>query len=174
MAEGRARVRTWDSARPRGVAWPAGSDTFGGARDVISRWFATDTAAGRLLPWLPICFGFGVVLYFAAAREPSLWATLPLAAVCVIAAFFAAIGWSSWWLGALLGALQAFFTGTVLVNVLLPVVHPRMGSPESAANQVALIEPPGFLMRNYGPNTFLITLIAHLAYGAIVGWTVRI
>src|SRR5438067_5346964 len=89
MAEGRARVRTWDIARPRGVAWPAGSDTFGGARDVISRWFATDTAAGRLLPWLPICFGFGVVLYFTAAREPSLWATLPLAAVFVIAAFFA-------------------------------------------------------------------------------------
>jgi len=88
--------------------------------------------------------------------------------------FFAAVGWSSWWLGALLGVLQAFFTGTVLVNVLLPVVHPRMGSPESAANQVALIEPPGFLMLNYGPNTFLVTLIAHLAYGSIVGWVVRI
>jgi len=89
-------------------------------------------------------------------------------------AFFAIIGRSSWWLGALLGALQAFFTSTVLVNVLLPVVHPRMGTPESAANHVALIEPPGFLMLNYGRSTFLVTLVAHLAYGAIVGWAVRL
>jgi len=90
------------------------------------------------------------------------------------AAFFAIVGRSSWWLGALLGALQAFFTSTVLVNVLLPVVHPRMGTPESAANHVALIEPPGFLMLNYGRSTFLVTLVAHLAYGAIVGWAVRL
>lgn len=90
------------------------------------------------------------------------------------AAFFATVGRSSWWLGALLGAMQAFFTATVLVNVLLPVVHPRMGTPESAANDVTLIEPPGFLMLNYGRNTFVVVLIAHLAYGAIVGWAVRI
>ena len=90
------------------------------------------------------------------------------------AAFFAIVGRASWWLGALLGAMQAFFMSTVLVNVLLPVVHPRMGTPESAANQVALIEPPGFLMLNYGRNTFVVTLVAHLAYGAIVGWAVRI
>ena len=78
MAErgrGAGRTRTWDVARPRGVAWPAG-DALGGAREVISRWFATDTAAGRLMPWLPIAFGFGVVLYFTAEREPALWAAL--------------------------------------------------------------------------------------------------
>src|SRR5260370_32013151 len=90
------------------------------------------------------------------------------------AAFFVTVGRSSWWLGALVGGLQALFTATVLVNVLLPVVHPRMGTPESAANHVALIEPPGFLMLNYGRNTFLVTLVAHLAYGAIVGWAVRV
>src|SRR5947208_17123760 len=89
MAEGRGRVRTWDVARPRGVAWRSGADAFGGAREVISRWFATDTTAGRLLPWLPICFGFGVVLYFTAAREPSLRAALPLVWVLVIATVLA-------------------------------------------------------------------------------------
>ena len=86
---------------------------------------------------------------------------------------FAAIGQSSWWLGALIGALQALFTATVLVNGLLPLVHRRMGTPETAANEVALVEPPGFLMLNYGRNTFLVTLAAHIAYGAIVGWAVR-
>ena len=87
---------------------------------------------------------------------------------------FFAIGSSSWWLGALLGALQAVFNGTVLVNVLLPVVHPRIGTPDSAASEISLLEPPGFLMLNYGRNTFLVTLLAHVAYGAIVGWAVRI
>jgi hypothetical protein len=88
--------------------------------------------------------------------------------------FFAAIGWSAWWLGALMGALQALFTGTVLVNVLLPIVHPRMGTPDTAANDVTLLEPPGFLMLNYGRKAFLVSLTAHIVYGAIVGWTIRV
>lgn len=92
----------------------------------------------------------------------------------IYGAFFVVIGRSSWWLGALIGVVQALFTATVLVNVLLPVVHPRIGTPETAADEIALIEPPGFLMLNYGRNTFLITLLAHLVYGAIVGWAVRV
>jgi hypothetical protein len=90
------------------------------------------------------------------------------------AACFYAIGYSTWWLGALFGALHAMFVCTVVVNVLLPVVHPRIGTPETAANEVALIEPPGFLMLNYGRSTFVVTLAAHVAYGAIVGWAVRV
>jgi hypothetical protein len=89
------------------------------------------------------------------------------------AAFFQIVGRSSWWLGALLGALHAIFTATVLVNVLLPIVHPRMATTETAANEIALIEPPGFLMLNYGRSTFLVTLAAHMAYGAIVALVVR-
>ncbi len=88
--------------------------------------------------------------------------------------FFAIVGHGSWRLGALLGALHAIFTSTVLVNVLLPIVHPRMATPDTAANEIALIEPPGFLMLNYGRSTFLVTLLAHIAYGAIVGLVVRI
>ena len=84
-------------------------------------------------------------------------------------AFFAIIGRSSWWNRRLAGALQALFISTVLVNELLPVIHPRMATFDTAANQFALIEPPGFLMRNYGRNTFLVTLAAHMAYGSIVG-----
>jgi hypothetical protein len=92
----------------------------------------------------------------------------------VYGTFFVIIGGSSWWLGAIVGAIHACFTGTVVVNVLLPAIHPRIGTPNSAANEIALIEPPGFLMLNYGRNTFVVTLVAHIAYGAIVGWAVRI
>jgi len=90
------------------------------------------------------------------------------------AAAFAVIGRASWWIGGLLGVLHAVFMSTVVVNVLLPVVHPRMATPDTAANDVALIEPPGFLMLNYGRNTFLITVAAHAAYGAIVGMIIRL
>jgi len=89
------------------------------------------------------------------------------------AGFFQIVGRSSWWLGALLGALHAIFTATVLVNVLLPIVHPRMATSETAANEIALVEPPGFLMLNYGRSTFLVNLAAHIAYGAVVGLVVR-
>jgi hypothetical protein len=44
-----------------------------------------------------------------------------------------------------------------------------MGSPLSAAASSPLLEPPGFLMRNYGSRTPIATLLAHVAYGAIVG-----
>ena len=88
--EGGARARAWDVARPRGAAWPSGSvETFGRAREIIARWLVTDVAAGRLMPWLPICFGFGVVVYFTADREPSLWAASALSAVFAVACFLA-------------------------------------------------------------------------------------
>jgi hypothetical protein len=90
------------------------------------------------------------------------------------AGFFAVIGWSSWWLGAALGVLHAVFTATLLVNVLLPLVHPRMATTDTAANEIALIEPPGFLMLNYGRGSFLVAVAAHVAYGAVVGWLARV
>lgn len=90
------------------------------------------------------------------------------------AALFVALGSHSWWLGAIFGALHAVFTGTVLVNVLLPLVHPRIATPDTGANDVSLIEPPGFLLLNYGRNTFLISLAAHVVFGAIVGWAIRV
>jgi competence protein ComEC len=87
MAQGRGQTRTWDVARPPGVAWPGVA--LGGTREVLARWFAIDTAAGRLMPWLPICFGLGVVFYFTAEREPVWWVTLAVAAVCALAAALA-------------------------------------------------------------------------------------
>jgi hypothetical protein len=84
-------------------------------------------------------------------------------------ALFLAIGRASWWLGALFGLTHAAFAGTALVNILLPAVHPRMGTPVSAADSAPLLEPPGFMMLNYGRSTPVVSVLAHLAYGAIVG-----
>ena len=61
------------------------------------------------------------------------------------------------------------YFGIALVNVLLPVMHPRMGTASSAAGDRPLLEPPGFMMLNYGRRTPLATLVAHVGYGTIVG-----
>ncbi len=87
---------------------------------------------------------------------------------------FTAIGRSGWVLGAVFGLAHGLFSMTALVNVLLPVVHPRMGSTYTAAGSSPLLEPPGFMMRNYGARTPQITLVAHIAYGALVGGLVSL
>ncbi len=84
-------------------------------------------------------------------------------------AIFRAIGQAGWWLGALFGLAHGLFAGTALVNILLPVVHPRMGTPASTTNRLALLEPPGFMMLNYGLSTPLLSLAAHALYGTLVG-----
>ena len=83
-------------------------------------------------------------------------------------AVFVLIGEARWWIGLLFGLFHALFAGTTGVNVLLPLVHPRMGSTFSAADTTPLLEPPGFMMLNYGRATPVVTVLAHLAYGAIV------
>ena len=82
---------------------------------------------------------------------------------------FRAVGESGWALGALFGLIHGLFASIALVNVLLPAIHPRMGTPLSAAADRPLLEPPGFLMLNYGRRTPVVTIAGHIAYGAIVG-----
>ena len=84
-------------------------------------------------------------------------------------ALFRAIDRDGWLIGAFFGLLHGLFAATALVNVLLPAFHPRMGTTFTASDSTPLLEPPGFLIRNYGRATLAITLLAHIAYGAIVG-----
>jgi hypothetical protein len=92
-----------------------------------------------------------------------------LVVALVYAAIFLAVGHAGWLFGMALGAVQAAFIGGGLANVLLPAVHPRMGTPWTDAEETPLLEPPGFMLANYGPMTATVTLVVHLAYGAIVG-----
>jgi hypothetical protein len=84
-------------------------------------------------------------------------------------AVFAALDRSGVLLGALLGLIHALFAGTALVNVILPAVHPRMGTGFDAAGSSPLLEPPGFMLANYGRQTMLMMIAAHVSYGGIVG-----
>jgi hypothetical protein len=118
-------------------------------------------------------FLLGTAVTADRSRAKALGYLLHLAAgemfALIYYAIFNAMDTSGWALGALLGLLHGIVSATALVNALLPAVHPRMGSSLTAANSHPLLEPPGFLLRNYGRGTPIATLVAHIAYGAIVG-----
>jgi len=123
-------------------------------------------------------FLLGTIVSVDRARAKALGYAMHFLAGLVFAlaylGVFAVVGSSSAWLGALLGLAHGLFAGTALVNVLLPAIHPHMGSPMSAAADRPLLEPPGFMLRNYGRGTPLVTVAAHVAYGAIVGGVVSL
>ena len=84
-------------------------------------------------------------------------------------AVFRAVGHAGWLFGAALGLVHASLAGGALLTVLLPAVHPRMGSPWTDAEETPFLEAPGFLLMNYGRRTLVWTLVGHVIYGAIVG-----
>ena len=88
------------------------------------------------------------------------------------AAGFATLDRSGWWLGALFGLIHAVVALTVLVP-LLPGVHPRMASDRAGPDSTAGLEPPGPFAVNYGLATPLVTIAAHVVYGAVLGLTLH-
>jgi hypothetical protein len=84
------------------------------------------------------------------------------------AACFALLGQATWWLGGLLGVLHGAVALTALIPMLVGI-HPRMASNRAGPTSTAVLEPPGLLGLNYGAQTPVVTLVAHLAYGVVLG-----
>jgi hypothetical protein len=70
--------------------------------------------------------------------------------------------------GAVLGLLHGAFVLVVGME-LVPAWHPRMASRHHGPTPTRQLEPPGFLALDYGWATPLVTLVAHLLYGALLG-----
>jgi hypothetical protein len=83
-------------------------------------------------------------------------------------AAFHAWGRASWGVGAVIGFVHAAFVLTVGMQ-LMPGLHPRMASEQHGPTVMRQLEPPGFLALNYGHQTPLSVLLAHLIFGAILG-----
>ena len=126
----RGRTGTWDVAagRRRALAW---ADRFAGfghaAAGRLQDWAIAETSPGRLLPWLPVAFGLGIALYFAAEREPAAWAAAGLALLCAVIAiavrnrpvgFPVALGFA---------AVAAGFAAATLTTIR--VEHPVLAHP---------------------------------------------
>ena len=75
---------------------------------------------------------------------------------------------ATWWNGAAIGA-RARGVRARRRDAVLPGIHPRMASEKQGPTVMRQLEPPGFLALNYGFQTPLSVLIAHLAFGVILG-----
>lgn len=91
----------------------------------------------------------------------------------IYALAFESLDYASWWLGGLGGLVHGLFVLLTLMP-LLPGLHPRMASETHGPTPTRLLQPPGFLALNYGRRTPIATLVAHAAYGAIIGGFYRL
>jgi competence protein ComEC len=123
--------------RGRAGTWPDGQATHGrpalqwpqdlagflrAAADHGKKWLLSDLAVGRLLPWLPIAFGTGIVLYFTAGREPVFWAPLALTLGLSAAAFLLRRRSLAFPVALAMTAMAAGFATVTLKSAL--VAHP--------------------------------------------------
>jgi hypothetical protein len=74
----------------------------------------------------------------------------------------------TWWKGA---AIALVHSGFVLAAGMptMPGIHPRMASETRGPTVVRQLEPPGFFGLNYGYRTPVSIVIAHVAFGVILG-----
>jgi hypothetical protein len=85
------------------------------------------------------------------------------------ATVFAHTGIKTVFFGMLLGFLHAVFVLSFGMN-LVEAIHPRMATEERGPEPTRMLEPPGFMVLNYGRGTPLATIIAHMIYGGILGF----
>jgi hypothetical protein len=87
----------------------------------------------------------------------------------IYGAAFESSGLSNWWFGAMIGVVHAGVVLSVGLQVL-NAIHPRMARPFQGPTPTRQLEPPGFLALHYGKGTPIVTFIAHLIYGGILGF----
>jgi hypothetical protein len=75
--------------------------------------------------------------------------------------------------GAAIGLAHAAFVLTAGM-MMVPGLHPRMASEAQGPTVTRQLEPPGFLALHYGVRTPVVVVLAHLAYGAVLGGFYRV
>ena len=84
------------------------------------------------------------------------------------AALLEGIQRADWLVGAGIGFAHAVFVLAVGMPIL-PGFHPRMVSEYYGPTPNRRLQPPGFMALNYGRRTPIVTIAAHIVYGAIIG-----
>ncbi|MGX9424787.1 MULTISPECIES: ComEC/Rec2 family competence protein [Bradyrhizobium] len=85
----RGYAGTWpprEAVAPAGGYAPIGVGAWPPIVGTLRQWIRAEAGAGRLLPWVPVAFGCGIALYFAADHEPVLSvAAIVAIALCAVA-----------------------------------------------------------------------------------------
>lgn len=91
----------------------------------------------------------------------------------VYAATFERLRLANPWIGASIGLVHAGFVLLAAMRTL-PSLHPRMANEEYGPTPTRQLQPPGFLALNYGRRTPISIVVAHLAFGALLGLLYRL
>jgi len=70
------------------------------------------------------------------------------------------------------GLAIGFVHGAFVLSAGLQIIsafHPRMAQPYQGPTPTRQLEPPGFFALNYGTGTPVVTMLAHLVYGGVLG-----
>jgi competence protein ComEC len=134
------RATTWlPQARRRAAAaswfWAELAERF---RARFFGCLAVETAPGRLIPWLPVAFAGGILLYFAADQEPAWWAGLVAAGVSGIATFALRARFAGFAVAVALTAVAAGFAVATLRSHAIS--HPVLSAPVSGAQMSGYVE----------------------------------
>ncbi|MFL5785243.1 MAG: hypothetical protein ACJ76H_11570 [Bacteriovoracaceae bacterium] len=86
----------------------------------------------------------------------------------IYAAAMDSAGIFTWWFGAIIGVVHGSFVLIAGMGIVSSI-HPRMASEDRGPEPTRMLEPPGFMVLNYGKGTPIATMIAHVIYGAIIG-----
>jgi competence protein ComEC len=102
---------------------------FDPVRDLVRRaagrirsWALAELGAGRLIPWIAIAFGCGILVYFSIDQEPAPWATLLLLCLAVAVAVLGRRHFVGLALGIGLAALVAGFATATIKRAV--IAHP--------------------------------------------------
>jgi len=131
--QARGRATPWPSGGRRAAAWrwPASWIRFAeSTQAALKEWALADVAPGRLVPWLPVAFGAGIALYFAAEREPATWAAAGLTLTCVVAAVLLRRRAVAFPLALAFTAVAAGFAVATLRSAT--IAHPVLAVPATA------------------------------------------
>jgi hypothetical protein len=74
----------------------------------------------------------------------------------------------TWWFGIAIGFVHGAFVLSAGLQII-SAFHPRMAQPYQGPTPTKQLEPPGFFALNYGTGTPLVTMLAHLVYGGVLG-----
>lgn len=121
-----------------------------------------DAAAQARLTRLDLPLLLGTAVFRRRVPARAFGYALHLAAGLAFASVYGVAGVTGWVQGSLVGLVHGLLAVGLLFPVGLPLVHARLRGP-------AFVEPPGFLLRNYGAWTALLLVALHAAYGCLVG-----
>jgi len=86
----------------------------------------------------------------------------------IYAITFKSTGIYTWWFGVLIGFVHGAFVLSAGLQII-SAFHPRMAHPYQGPTPTKQLEPPGFFALNYGKGTPIVTMLAHLVYGGLLG-----